>query len=112
MPASRKRDVPVAVTAGSVSCMPWSATSTNAVSSNTPAPLDRVEDLADARVGVAHRRLGDLGVRSALVERGVGEREVAPHEPRERVRLTSRYWPLQMPTACSTPMWSTTDDHE
>ena len=74
--------------------------------------LDRVEDLADARVGVADRRLGDLRVRAAGVEGGVGEREVAPHEAAAADTTTPRYSPLQMPTACSTPMWSTTLDHE
>ena len=42
--------------------------------------LDCGEHLAQARVGVPHGCGGHLGVRPALVERGVGEREVHPHE--------------------------------
>src|SRR6266508_4960824 len=48
-------------------------------------PLDRGEDLAQTGVTVAYRRGRDLGVGPALVERRVGEREVAPHELRRRV---------------------------
>ena len=111
MPASRSSTSQSPRTLGSVSCMPWSATSTNAVSSNTPArstaastsPTRASESRTDASAisenGPPSWNAESVSVKLHHMNIGFGND-------------TSRYCPLQMPTACSTPMWSTTDDHE
>ena len=91
--------------------MPWSATSRNAVSSSTPArstaastapsraSVSRTDAAAISECGPPSWNAESVSVKLHHMKRGLGY-------------STPRYSPLQMPTACSTAMWSTTDHHE
>src|SRR5204863_9440973 len=75
-----QRDIPVAATRRIVLFHPVVGNERERAFVEQPGALERRQDLADTSVAVAYRRGRDLRIWAAFVHRGVGEREVAPHE--------------------------------